>query len=235
MCNSYYHSPECQCGFGGPGHAGRSAGKGPYSKSREHLQRPVASCKWQNRTMREIAFEIGRSLLFPTRCWYCGRTIFLFASPNGGFVIFDDVGRPWPLHDCGANASDPMSLKLMSPENWDAFDLPVPIDVHVGGYDPNRTLKGLIVKSPEEVLINGRTLRKSVLFDGRLLYRVMTEAQIRLGDFISGVAKFVPMIGTCLAYVEQISPDFKLVQLPLNVRRYFESQGHGERRTPRPR
>jgi hypothetical protein len=56
--------------------------------------------------MRDLATRLGASLTFPTKCWYCGSAIFLYAHPNGGFAIFDSLGIPWPKHACyGRTAS----------------------------------------------------------------------------------------------------------------------------------
>jgi hypothetical protein len=38
--------------------------------------------------------------VFPTNCRWCSRSIYLFATPEGGFVIFDEVGEEWPKHEC---------------------------------------------------------------------------------------------------------------------------------------
>jgi hypothetical protein len=50
--------------------------------------------------MCQRAAELGHSLLFPAICRYCGEQIYLFATPEGGFAIFDDVGGDWPKHEC---------------------------------------------------------------------------------------------------------------------------------------
>ena len=103
MCNAYNHSPGCMCGWGGEGHLGHSYGGGGSWPSSGTIYRSYdseRSTRWHNQSMSELATELGHSLLFPVNCRYCGRLIYLFADPNGGFVIFNDVGKPWPKHQC---------------------------------------------------------------------------------------------------------------------------------------
>lgn len=35
-----------------------------------------------------------------TNCWFCGETVFFHRSENGGMVLFDNLGTPWPIHPC---------------------------------------------------------------------------------------------------------------------------------------
>ena len=41
-----------------------------------------------------------RTVTFPTSCRECGSAIFIFMCNHGSCVLFDDLGPPWPLHDC---------------------------------------------------------------------------------------------------------------------------------------
>lgn len=34
------------------------------------------------------------------QCWHCRRHIFVFHDGNGGVVLFDELGRGWPRHEC---------------------------------------------------------------------------------------------------------------------------------------
>lgn len=95
MCNAHNHPPGCQCGWGGDGHQGGGLGTTLASVSSAdrtyaHYQSP----------MRKLATDLGSSLTFPTTCWYCSSSIYLYAHLNGGFAIFDELGPPWPKHDC---------------------------------------------------------------------------------------------------------------------------------------
>lgn len=119
MCNAANHSYDCTCGFGGDGHLGGNwsgVGYGGYSGSVPAWRAGRSSLAWlpssgstssgvrvylsYRRSMCDLARELGYSIIFPTDCRYCGQPIFLFSSPEGGFTIFDELGIPWPKHEC---------------------------------------------------------------------------------------------------------------------------------------
>ncbi len=37
---------------------------------------------------------------WPTKCYSCQRPVFFFSCNHGVRVLFDDLGPPWPVHDC---------------------------------------------------------------------------------------------------------------------------------------
>lgn len=46
---------------------------------------------------------LGYSLTWPTECFIdggCGARVFAHTNGEGDFVLFDDLGHPWPIHDC---------------------------------------------------------------------------------------------------------------------------------------
>src|SRR5262249_32677523 len=96
-------------------------------------------------SMSELAAELGHSLVFPVLCKYCGALVYLFASPNGGFAVFDDLGPPWPKHRCrGYVESRTPSCSFPDPRPKQ-YTLPVPdsaifCPAHVG-----RPLSGIVV------------------------------------------------------------------------------------------
>lgn len=40
------------------------------------------------------------SITYLTRCRYCGRQVFFFSCDHGCKVFFNQLGPPWPLHEC---------------------------------------------------------------------------------------------------------------------------------------
>ena len=40
------------------------------------------------------------SRTFPMTCKYCGERIFYFTCDHGSRVLFDELGPPWPRHEC---------------------------------------------------------------------------------------------------------------------------------------
>lgn len=54
---------------------------------------------------QKIASYIHASLLygsvtFLTECWWCGVSVYFHRDENGGCVLFDELGKPWPVHPC---------------------------------------------------------------------------------------------------------------------------------------
>lgn len=84
MCNSWNHSYECQCGFGGDGHLGKSHGSTGIFES--------------NFLNHRISYE---SFVNPNaKCPVCKEPVFFYQSPYGGRVFFDELGHPWLKHPC---------------------------------------------------------------------------------------------------------------------------------------
>src|SRR2546423_943586 len=102
MCNAWNHSPRCTCGWGGEGHSGRGYAGRPrirYVRVRR-VGFGFSGDGFGSSSMAELAAELGHSLVFPVLCKYCGAPVYLFAAPDGGFAIFDDLGPPCPKHCC---------------------------------------------------------------------------------------------------------------------------------------
>ena len=47
-----------------------------------------------------------RTHTFPTTCNHCGDAVFFFSFTCGSRVFLDDLGWPWPEHDCAFSKSD---------------------------------------------------------------------------------------------------------------------------------
>jgi hypothetical protein len=89
MCNAANHSRYCTCGFGGDtGGGGRS-----YSCEVETMERP--SPRWAAGTVESYTRH--------TNCPVCGEPVWFYRSPYDGRVFFDNLGWPWPKHDCTDN------------------------------------------------------------------------------------------------------------------------------------
>ena len=98
MCNGYRHDRErCTCGFGGEGHLGHRGGARETCIGFDPPE-TQRSTRWHNKPMAQLAAELGHSVIFPVACRGCGHRIYLFADPNGGFAMFDEVSPPWPKH-----------------------------------------------------------------------------------------------------------------------------------------
>lgn len=84
MCNSWNHSYDCRCGFGGEGHLGKSSASAGIFES--------------NFLNHRISYE---SFVNPNaKCPVCKEPVFFYQSPYGGRVFFDELGHPWLKHPC---------------------------------------------------------------------------------------------------------------------------------------
>jgi hypothetical protein len=157
--------------------------------------------------MSEMAAELGHSLLFPAQCWSCGRSIYLFAAPNGGFAIFNDIGVPWPKHRCPGRPDGP-DVRFFPANFCPVYDIPVPQGVGFRGYDAGQRLKGAVARV-RRIDVRRRTeaVFDLVLYNGEGLFKTCVMEELPTGAFVRGIATFVPEVGTCLKQIERLSPD----------------------------
>jgi len=88
MCNAFGHLRSCRCGWGHPGEISYTNN---YPPQQESILRNFAT------TLYGSTRSITRSNY---KCKWCGEKVFYFQSNNGGKVLFDCLGKPWPIHDC---------------------------------------------------------------------------------------------------------------------------------------
>lgn len=138
--------------------------------------------------MQLLAMELGRSLLFPVTCRYCGCSIWLFASRDGGFAIFDRVGVPWPKHVCwGVRETDPRYVHT-TPEFSRLFEhFPVPAAVPIADPAAGQRVVGVVVRRDREPDLLGAC--QVIVLTERIAYRVWSATPISLGTPIEGVAR----------------------------------------------
>jgi hypothetical protein len=108
MCNAFGHLANCRCGWGRPGEVSynnhypeaqaarlREYAASCYAKASGAITRPNYQCKW------------------------CSAKVFFFQSADGGKVLFDSLGKPWPIHDClGIKYERKKSKLKISPTEW---------------------------------------------------------------------------------------------------------------------
>lgn len=102
MCNAHNHSPNCTCGWGGIGHAGRPS----YSGNGNHFSHSFSSYSWTPTLPNTYESYVNPN----ARCPVCGALVFFYQSPSGGRVFFDELGPPWPKHPCTDNRSIPQKI-----------------------------------------------------------------------------------------------------------------------------
>lgn len=112
------HHPGCTCGWcigGWRNHATLRRSSSP--KLKLEPQRP----KYESYTNPNAT------------CPVCGAAVFFYQSPFGGRVFFNDLGPPWPKHECtdnprlrvntpswGSTWSSPSARRTLGPPAWEA-------------------------------------------------------------------------------------------------------------------
>jgi hypothetical protein len=108
MCNAFGHLMSCRCGWGHPG---------VISYTNVYPDRQGAG-------LRDFAASFYKNTSFSStrpnyKCKWCGEKVFYFKSNNGGKVLFDSLGKPWPIHDClGIKYERKKSKLKLSPAEW---------------------------------------------------------------------------------------------------------------------
>jgi hypothetical protein len=89
MCNAFNHPRHCMCGWGSDELMGYSNSYGPglelefIGLARTYMSRGAGSHLRPN-----------------YQCKCCGQKVYFFQSKNGGKVLFEALGKPWPKHEC---------------------------------------------------------------------------------------------------------------------------------------
>jgi hypothetical protein len=157
--------------------------------------------------MRELAAELGHSLVFPVLCKYCGAPVYLFAAPDGGFAVFDELGPPWPKHWCRRFA-ETRTIDCSFPEpRPKRYTLPVPDTVEFWPPSNGNRLSGIVVG----VATRDHPRRKEPLwtvdlYNGKSLYRIQVDVEFPLGAYVRGEVTFLQDVGTFLQNAVQYLP-----------------------------
>jgi hypothetical protein len=209
MCNGNHHYPGCMCGWGRGGRYGGRVVRLPHHALGH---RDAERCRrWRNMPMSELAAELGRSILFPVDCRYCGDRIFLYANPDGGFAMFDDVGPPWPKHRCPGMPGRPEGYRLATCPLSPRYGMPVPEAIGMAEYRDGSLLKGAVVLIRQATVVRrAEAFFDIALYDGRFLFAIRTLEPLSMGAFVAGWARFTPGVGTCLEGISKLDPGLSL-------------------------
>jgi hypothetical protein len=201
MCNGFKHTVGCHCGFGGEGHLG-----GRHVGTPRSPDAVLPRGTLRRFSLPDLATKLGRSLVIPTNCRYCGTDIYLFASPNGGFAVFDELGIPWPKHSCWDSLRHgDWTVKLENSRHSD-FKIPCPSGVIYypfwlasGSHVSGTIMWVKHVEHPRGI----EPLVQMDLLNGRFLHRFSALVELSVGSHISGEVAQVGDVGTCLVNIEQ--------------------------------
>lgn len=89
MCNAFNHPRHCLCGWGTDGLMGYADSYDP-KLDKEFIE-------LANLTMNR---NLGIKIMPNYQCKCCGQKVYFFQSSNGGKVLFEALGKPWPKHEC---------------------------------------------------------------------------------------------------------------------------------------
>ncbi len=163
MCNGKNHSPGCTCGWGGEGHSGKSQGR-VFDHTPSNVKHFYGN--FYNRT----------------KCYYCNKEIY-FVRHNNGSIWFDELGKPWPKHECYykyyTNFSKEHNVQTAINywlKNLDSARIGIVVDVQEREFD----LKTLKILNRNKIL----TIRDSD--GGEVALRVFVDFSVEgfLGEFV---------------------------------------------------
>src|SRR5204863_1604562 len=118
-------------------------------------------------------------------CKYCGARVYLYAAPDGGFAVFDELGIPWPKHHCNGFLSTRPIDCCFTESRFARYRLPVPVSAGFGTRPTGSTANGIVVRSNLKPHPRIKSPLWDVdLFDGKVLYRFATDSQLRLGTHV---------------------------------------------------
>ncbi|HIK14190.1 MAG TPA: hypothetical protein IGS53_02645 [Leptolyngbyaceae cyanobacterium M33_DOE_097] len=90
MCNAWNHSPECNCGWGGAWYG--NTGGGGWGGGN------TGGGVWGGSFSYAIGHGDPETRLIS--CWWCGAAVYYHSNGWGDSVLFDGLGKPWPVHEC---------------------------------------------------------------------------------------------------------------------------------------
>lgn len=140
-------------------------------------------------SLRDLAAELGYSIVVKACCWDCGEEVYLLAKPDGGFVILDELGPGWQVHPCyrGGRASGSHSRTQAADAKPSllacstAFRFPVPAGLHeTRAFREGQSIRATVVA------VEGREV---LLCDGLHVYRLVLRGPGRLGECVEGYVR----------------------------------------------
>jgi len=64
-----------------------------FDNNGKHFCNNVSSFKWS-------LLNLGHPFSCTISCWWCGEQVYYHTNGNGDSVLFDKLGKPWPIHPC---------------------------------------------------------------------------------------------------------------------------------------
>ena len=148
------------------------------------------SCTVPNRLV-ELARYHGHPLTICVHCKFCGNSIWLHAVPNGGFVVFESLGVPWPKHDCRTSVVQKYLDYKIDSRFSPSYRFPVPESAEFNRPKDGAVLSGIIVDvlDPRQHVRHPGFFQDIVIYDGNQLFRVQLSHPEKLYLRMRGVCE----------------------------------------------
>ena len=78
----------------------------PYGNWGENYVTQSTDASVDSSTGWTIFNKEKKPLTFVTECWWCSERVYFYRDEFGGCVLFDELGHPWPIHECWLTRSD---------------------------------------------------------------------------------------------------------------------------------
>lgn len=136
--------------------------------------------------MLDLAWECGHSIIFPRYCWYCGQLIYLYANPNGGFAIFDELGPPWPKHCCSGVHQNNQKYSERIQSYKDKYDFLIPSHTAPSTHHTSKEFSGMVVKLWADSHPTASERKVDIYSGSSILKLDIRGEEPKVGEYIMG-------------------------------------------------
>lgn len=95
---------------------------------------------------------------FPTSCYWCRESVYFHRASNGGCVLFDELGYPWPVHSCWElHKSDRAHASKEMCERFKNTSLNIRPQI-AKPFEGIKTISGCLLKTSDQIVFKSRNL-----------------------------------------------------------------------------
>jgi len=127
-----------------------------------------------------------KSITFYSECWWCGEPVYFHRNENGGCVLFDSLGPPWPIHACWEQYKHHLSvaiqgiiekrisqLKSISIKNFQFIEKEITPETQLEGFILGFDAERRVLPDPAQISDTGSYLRY-------IVFRTMDGEHIKI-------------------------------------------------------
>ena len=108
------------------------------------------------------------SITFLTECWWCGDSVYFHRDDNGGCVLFDELGKPWPIHPCWEQNQDEQCFAIQKALEDQSVIIRSQLVPKI--YQPERSENDLVVSG---CIVSYAQTKEIKLSDSKKSYKVI--------------------------------------------------------------